>query len=341
MKAVVFRKEKGLMYEEVRRPEITPNEVLIRVANTGFCGSDHSLIESGLLPDGYILGHETSGIIVEIGSNVKNRKVGEKVMIRPTFCGQCPECLKGKPHLCRNNRRTIGIGDLPGGFAEYVKALPEMLILIPEKVDSQSAALAETFASALHGINCAGRKEGSALVLGGGPIGLAAIKLLHLFGFGPIILAEPKEKNRELGKTWGADYVFDPLKVDLVAETKEITHGWGLETVFECSGMVENVSLAVDLVAKGGGICIISILFKNLVIKNPLILNLKEFCLTGSFSNTHEENKKILYLMAEGKIKATDMITDLIPLELLPAIYKEKIHPGKTIKVMLQIGEEF
>lgn len=109
----------------------------------------------------------------------------------------------------------------------------------------------------------------------------------------------------------------------------------------ECSGLGENVSLACEVVAKGGAICIISILFKNLLIKNPLILNLKEFRLTGSFSNTHEENKKCLYLMEEGKIKATAMITDLITLELLPEVYKEKIHPGKSIKVMLQIGEEF
>lgn len=341
MKAVVFRKGKGLTYEEVPRPEISSHEVLIKVANTGFCGSDHSLVESGILPDGYILGHETSGVIVEKGTDVKNHKVGEKVIIRPTFCGQCPECLNGKPHLCGHNRRTIGIGDLPGGFAEYVKALPEMLILVPEKLDSRSAALAEPFASALHGINLIGRKKGSALVLGGGPIGLAAIKLLHLLGFGPIILGEPKEKNRELGKVWGADYVFDPLKVDLPEVIEEISHGRGIETVMECSGLVENVSLAIDLVAKGGIICIISILFKDLLIKNPLILNLKEFQLVGSFSNTHEENKKCLCLMAEGKIKATAMITDLIKPELLPKIYKEKIHPGKSIKVMLQIGEEF
>ncbi|MGQ9693606.1 MAG: zinc-dependent alcohol dehydrogenase [Thermodesulfobacteriota bacterium] len=341
MKAVVFRKGKGLTYAELPTPKINSREVLIKVANTGFCGSDHTLIESGLLPDGYILGHETSGIVVELGAAVQKYKVGEKVIIRPTFCGQCPECIKGKPHLCSHHRRTIGIGDLPGGFAEYVKALPEMLILIPQNVDSRSAALAETFASALHGINCTGRKEGSALVLGGGPIGLAAIRLLNLLGFGPIALAEPKEKNRELAKIFGADYVFDPLTADLALVTKEITVGWGWEIVLECSGLVANVSLASELVAKGGIICIISILFQDLIMKNPLILNLKEFLMTGSFSNTHEENKKCLYLMAEGKIKATALITDFIPLEFLPAVYKEKIHPGKSIKVMLQIGEEF
>jgi threonine dehydrogenase-like Zn-dependent dehydrogenase len=151
MKAVLYRRSAGLVFEEVPKPEFGANEVLIRVANTGFCGSDHSLVESGLVPDGYILGHETSGVIEAFGKEVKNLNVGSRVMIRPTFCGKCRHCLAQNPHLCIQNRRTIGVGDLPGGFAEYVKIFPQMVIPIPDGVDSQSAALTETFASALPG----------------------------------------------------------------------------------------------------------------------------------------------------------------------------------------------
>ena len=159
MKAVVYRRSVGLVCEEISTPEVGENEVLVRVSNTGFCGSDHSLVESGLLPDGYILGHETSGIIESYGREVNNLKAGLRVMIRPTFCGHCRECLAGRPHFCTHNRRTIGVGDLPGGFAEKVKVFPQMVLLIPAGVDSQSAALAETFAASLHGIKCLGRKE--------------------------------------------------------------------------------------------------------------------------------------------------------------------------------------
>ncbi len=133
MKAVVFRKDKGLVYEEVPDYQVAPDEVLVKVANTGFCGSDHSLVAGGLLPDGYILGHEISGVVVDKGADACGPALGTRVCIRPTYCGQCANCLGGKQHLCRVHRRTTGIGDLPGGFAEYVKVYPQMLIPIPAR----------------------------------------------------------------------------------------------------------------------------------------------------------------------------------------------------------------
>jgi len=315
--------------------------VLVKVSNTGFCGSDHSLIESGLLPDGMVLGHEVSGTVAGWGNEVCRLKEGSRVIIRPTFCGKCRECLLGKPHLCKDQRRTIGIGDLPGAFAEYVKVYPQMVIPIPEGVDSRNAALAETFASALHGIKRSGSEGGSVLVMGGGPIGLAAVKLLKLLGFGPIVLSEPVKKKTDLGKMLGADWVIDPLHENLRQKTLEWTRGIGFEAIFECAGVAENVSFAFELVAKCGSICMISILFKSITFNQPMAMNFKEFRFSGSYSNTHEENLQCLQWMAEGKIDARPLITDLIPLDQLPQIYQERINPGKVIKVMLRIGEEF
>ena len=109
MKATLFRETVGLVIEEVPVPEPADDQVLVKVINTGFCGSDHSLIETGGLADGTILGHETSGIVVEAGAKVDPSVLDKRVIIRPTFCGVCPDCLKGKPYLCLNDRRTIGI----------------------------------------------------------------------------------------------------------------------------------------------------------------------------------------------------------------------------------------
>jgi len=341
MKAVVFHRSQGLVVEEVPAPEPGNDGVLVKVSNTGFCGSDHSLIESGLLTEGSILGHEVSGIVVGWGNEVKGLEEGSRVIIRPTFCGKCRECLSGKPHLCKVHRRTVGIGDLPGAFAEYLKVYPQMLIPIPEGVDSRNAALAEPFASALHGIKCSGSEGGSVLVMGGGPIGLAAVKLLKLLGFVPIALSEPVKEKTGLGKMLGADHIINPLQEDVRPKTLEWTQGTGFETILECSGVSENVPLAFELVAQGGSICILSIMFKPFTVKQPLAMNFKEFRFTGSYSNTHEENIRILKWMAEGKIDARPFITDLISLDQLPQIYKERIHPGKIIKAMLRIGEEF
>lgn len=97
----------------------------------------------------------------------------------------------GRPHLCTGGRRTIGIGDLPGGFAEYLVCFPEMLIPVPDGVDSRNAALAEAFAASLHAIRVSQAKSGSALVIGGGPIGLAMVRLLRILGYGPVAISEP------------------------------------------------------------------------------------------------------------------------------------------------------
>ena len=340
MKAAVFRTGKGLMVEDVPRPAPQPDQVLVRTADTGFCGSDHSMINSGSLPDGYILGHESSGEVVEIGSRVKDVSLGARVMIRPTFCGACPDCQAGRPYFCQNNRRSIGIGDLPGGFAEYFTVYPDMLIDIPEGVDSRNAALAEAFAASLHGLNCSGRTGGSALVLGGGPIGLALVRLLKIKGFGPVVLSEPVESKRTIAEAYGADAVIDPLTENLGLAVFEQTKGLGFETVFECSGRPEQVDAAMNAASRGGVVCVVSVIPQPIQI-NPIVLNFKEIWLTGSYSNTHEENKLCLKWMAEGKLDGRPLISDLISLDDLPRVYEERIHTGKALKVLIKIGPEW
>ena len=340
MKAAVYRKDTGLVIEDVPVPELDDESVLVKVANTGFCGSDHSMIETGILSDGYILGHETSGVITDVGKNVNDCKPGTRVVIRPTFCGSCRDCKMGKPYFCPNNRRSIGIGDLPGAFAEYIRVYPRMLIPIPDPVDSQNAALAEAFSAALHGIKCARRENGSALVIGGGPIGLGLVRLLKIIGFGPVALSEPLEQKRIIAERFGADGVIDPFSENLGARVFEITGGIGFETVFECSGVADTVQTAMDAAARSATVCVVSMNFGQVNIA-PTTLNFKEIWLTGSYSNTHAENIQCLQWMAEGRLDGRALITDLIALDELPRVYRERIHTGQAIKVMLQIGEEF
>src|SRR5512140_3216570 len=142
MKAAVYHRSTGLIIEELPEPEPGPEFALIKVSNTGFCGSDHSLMENGLLADGTILGHEVSGVVAGWGSEVRGMTEGSRVVVRPTFCGQCRDCRMGKPQLCTRSRRTIGIGDLPGAFAEYVTVYPQMVIPIANGGDSQNPAQA-------------------------------------------------------------------------------------------------------------------------------------------------------------------------------------------------------
>lgn len=340
MKAVVYRKDRGLVYEDVPDYSVAPDEVLVRVANTGFCGSDHSLVAGGHLADGCILGHEISAVIVEKGDKAQGPPAGTRVCIRPTYCSKCFNCQNGQPHLCRVNRRTTGIGDLQGGFAEYVKVYPQMLITVPEGVDSRNAALAETFAAALHGIHCTSDRKGSALVMGGGPIGLCTVRLLKILGYGPIVLYEPVTAKRAIALVYGADHVFNPLEKDADQQAMAVAPG-GFNKTFECSGVKQNIDRAILLSADNGEICIVSMIFSPLEIAAPFLINLKEIRLTASNSNTHEENIQCLRWMAEGKLDARPLISDYALLARLPEIYRERIDTGLAIKALFKIGEEF
>ena len=340
MKAVVHRAGRGLVCEDIAAPRPQADQVLVRVINCGFCGSDHSLVQSGMLADGYVLGHEISGVVAEVGADVSGQLLGQRVMIRPTYCGQCPECLADKQMFCQQNRRSTGIGDLPGGFAEQLVCYPQMLIPIPAGVDSQNAALAEVFATGLHGVKVAGRAGGSALVLGGGPIGLGLIKLLKLQGFGPVGLGEPQAAKRELALSWGADFVLDPLSQPLGEAVLAHTGGRGFDVVYECAGAPDNVQAAMDACARFGVVCVLGVMARMAQIL-PLTLNFKEIILTGAYGNDHAENRQILDWMAQGRLDGRGMISDLIGLEQLPALYEERIHPGRAIKAMLRVGPEF
>lgn len=340
MKAVVVRRGHGIVLEEVPLPTLEPGQVLVKVSNVGFCGSDHTIIESGLFPEGYILGHEMSGTVVDLGTETTGPSPGDRVILRPSFCGRCVDCVDGRPYFCKVNRRTIGVGDLPGAFAEYVRAYPEMLIPIPTGVDSRNAALAEPFATALHAMEQSQRKGGAALILGGGPIGLCLVKVLKMHGFGPVVLSEPVEFKRGLGKAVGADEVVDPFHQKISEWAQAYTQGAGFGSVFECSGVPANLQTSIECVANAGSVCVVSVILGEAMIQ-PFPVTMKEICVKGSFANTHEENKRCLGWMAEGKLDGTPLISDAILLDDLPRIYGEKIRTGQAAKVMIRVGEEF
>ncbi len=340
MPAVVYRQACGLVREELPVPATGPDGVLIQVAHTGFCGSDHALIKTGGLADGTILGHEVSGRVAACGEQVTGIPIGQRVIVRPSACGACRDCRGGRPYFCQNGRRTIGIGDMPGAFAAYLRVLPSMLICVPDGVDARNAALAEVFAAALHGIHTVGRRSGATLVVGGGPMGLALVKLLRLMAFEPVVLSEPVAAKRDLALAFGAHAVMDPFTEDTGQRVFELTAGHGFDIVFECSGVAANIAQALDWVARGGDVCIVSMIFDPAAIV-PLTLNFKEARLTGCYSNTHEENRHILRLMAAGRLDGRPLISDRTTLERLPQVYHERIEPGRAVKVMVGIGASF
>ncbi len=338
MKAVVYHRSQRLVYEEVAKPAAAPNQVLLKVIYAGFCGSDHSIVHYDYVPDGTILGHELSGVVVELGSQVHEVSLGERCIVRTTYCGKCKYCLQGKTNLCIN-RVHVGKEQLGGGFAEYMVVYPQMLIPIPEEVDFRRAAMTEMYASALHGIYVTGVTGGSALVLGGGPIGLCTVEILKQKGFSPIILSEPVPEKREIGLCMGATKAVDPFQIDILKESRQLSCGDGFDVVFECSGVPANLQIGLDCLNRGGTLSFVSVIPTEVSFSPMGIMVGTEKKIVGVGSSNHEENKEVLDLIAQGKIDGNLLITDDIPLEELPRVYEERIDKKLVIKVMVRVAE--
>jgi threonine dehydrogenase-like Zn-dependent dehydrogenase len=240
---------------DVPKPKVKADEVLLKVKYCGVCGSDIHFYETD--KDGYILypgltkfptttGHEFSGQIVEVGSEVTDFQVGDMVTAEEMiWCGHCRPCRDGFPNQCLN-LEEIGF-TIPGAFAEYLAVGAKFCWKLNALMDRyhdettvyEMGATVEPTCVAYNGIfECAGgfKPGGYAAVYGAGPIGLAAISLCKAAGAAKVIAFEVSEARRKLATVMGADYVFDPRKVSPRQKVLEITNGEGADMNVEAAG---------------------------------------------------------------------------------------------------------
>ncbi|MBT8359784.1 MAG: alcohol dehydrogenase catalytic domain-containing protein, partial [Deltaproteobacteria bacterium] len=252
MYAAVLSGEKSITVQQVEKPAISANEVLVKVELCGICGTDlHAYLHPGLCPVGTIFGHECAGVAAEVGSSVDHVKVGDRVAVHPApGCGTCLNCLRGHDNAC--DELNIGNSlERPGAFAEFVRiARPEhALYKIPETMSFAEAALIEPLATAFHAVRQSHIKSGDcAVVLGCGPIGLAVVQYLNLIGAGKIIVVEISAVRGELAVQLGADLVLDPITegAELFSKVQVETGGEGAAVVYECTGVSKVFSTAVE-----------------------------------------------------------------------------------------------
>ncbi|MGQ9627919.1 MAG: scyllo-inosose 3-dehydrogenase [Anaerolineae bacterium] len=254
-----------LRVEEVEKPKIKPDEVLIRVRACGVCGSDMHFYETdsegyilypGLTKFPAILGHEFSGQVVEVGSEVKDLKVGDRVTVEEMiWCGYCTPCRSGFPNHC-TNLEEIGF-TINGAFAEYLaigaKYCWKIDALVERYGDEDTAyevgAMVEPCSVAYNGIfvRAGGFRPGAYVaVYGTGPIGLAAIAECKAAGAAKVIAFEISDKRRELAERMGAEHVFDPTKVSPAEKIMEVTEGQGADMHIEAAGAPSKVLPEVE-----------------------------------------------------------------------------------------------
>lgn len=246
MKAAVIESAGRIELHEKPIPSIHSGEALIRVKYCGICGTDihvlHGQHPTATFP--VVPGHEFVGELIDF-KGACSLKRGDTVVAQPVYaCGNCEPCAKGQDNVCQSLR--IHGCHVDGGFAEYVTAPLHKVYAIPREMDLQLAALAEPLAVAVHDVRRSGLSVGnSALIIGGGPIGLLIAIVARQAGAVDLVISEISDYRRQVAQELGFCTV-NPLAEEFAAELSNRTGGKGFDVVFEVSGSKPGIATAID-----------------------------------------------------------------------------------------------
>ncbi|MFE3442709.1 2,3-butanediol dehydrogenase [Nocardia sp. NPDC059180] len=312
--------------DEIPEPAVRPGTVKVRVTCAGICGSDLSLYDTAPVPvdwphpligevGPHVLGHEISGYVAEVGEGVEGILVDALVAIQPNLDdGECPACLRGEPNLCEQGG-FLGVNGGGGGFAEYVVAPAAKVFLMPPEIGPETAALIEPLSVALHAVRRSGIAAGqTALIIGGGPIGLGLLLCLRAHGVDRVIVSEVSASRRALAESFGAD-VIDPRSLDPVAHARKVTGGRGVDASFDAAGVgTATFAPAVEALRKGGTTVAVA-MYHEAVDLDPGMLMVTEKTCTGSLAYTSDDFRAVIDAITEGRIDPTRLVTRRISLD--------------------------
>ncbi|MBB6410267.1 zinc-dependent alcohol dehydrogenase family protein [Mesorhizobium sangaii] len=337
MKAVRLEAVGSIALREVDKPDIGPDELLVRVEACGVCGTDRHLFH-GEFPctPPVTPGHEFSGIVEAIGKSVSGFAVGDRVTGDPNIaCGRCAHCHAGRVNLC-SNLRAIGI-HRDGGFAEYLALPQKQAFILPAGLKPTHGAFCEPLGCCLHGVDLAEIRPGSSVaVLGGGVIGLLTVQLARLAGATTIILSTRQASRRALAEELGATATVDPTAADVintVAGPTGLVPG-GVDVVFECAGVRETVEQSMRLARAGATVVIVGVTPQGLKAEfEPFDLLFRELKVLGSFLNPYT-HRRAAELIASGTIEIDRLISRQVALEDAAAAIANPPAPGE-VKVLV------
>ena len=337
MKAFVITAPNEYGYQDFPDPVISDDEVLVKSRASGICHSDYELISGRyIIPFTYpvIPGHEWSGEVVEVGKNVTGFKAGDRVVGECVVgCGVCPICQGGNFTNCPNADH-FGF-TINGAHAEYLKARPEWLHKVPESVSFKQAALIEPFSVAYHGIYANGGTDASetVAVLGGGPIGQAAVAAASAMG-ARVVLIEPLAHRQAIGRQLGAAEVIDPLTTDAAEVIRSLTGGFGADLVIESAGVDASLASALDLPRNNGRISFIGINIGRKISVELGKIQIRGLQVKGMVGSPYVWDRCIAFLAQSGK-DISPIVTHEFKLDQVEDAFALASKRDKCIKVMV------
>jgi len=306
-------------------PQTGPNDVIVRVASCGLCGTDRHIVE-GSYPATYpnVLGHEISGVVAELGSAVRDLTSGDRVAIDPNISdGTCAACRRGDVHLCEH-LQAIGV-TRPGGMAAFVSVPAPQAHRIPESLSLAAAAFAEPLSCIVHGLERVRLPLGGhVVVIGAGSIGLMMLQALRSIGAGNVVVSEPSAAKRAIAEALGADEVYAPQMLD------HESHESAYDLVVDCSGVADMLRDDVRLARRGADVLMFGVPPQGkTTVTEPYALYRKELRMIASNINPFTMEKAIA-LLAEGAVNVDSIVSTVVTLDDLPSLLRSPAAPTEV-----------
>jgi len=343
MKAAVLHAPGEIRYEEVGIPDIGKKDVLLKIQAAGNCGSDlMRIMIEGTYHYPCIPGHEFSGEIAEIGSEVRDLKKGQRVTAAPLIpCMKCEWCLQGQYNLCEDYDYVGSRSD--GAFAEYMRIPAFNIVRIPDNVDFEDASITDPAAVALHAFRRAGGIEPGQIVavLGAGPIGMLAAQWAKVMGAEKVIATDIVQDKLHILLDLGIDVAINAKEEDVVERILDETDGKGADVLLEIAGSIETHKQSLLAARKRGKVIHIGRAYTDMLIPDEVYTKIfrKELVVYGAvnsnFSPHEHEWETTMSYFSKGLIKAKPTISHRLTFKDIPdtflKMYKKEMIYNKII----------
>lgn len=338
MKALVKKyAQKGLWFEDVAEPNISANDVKIKIHKTAICGTDLHIYNwdewsQKTIQTPRVIGHEYVGEIVEVGESVKNWNIGDIVSGEGHIvCGKCRNCLAGNGHLCKE---TVGVGvNRDGAFAQYLVIPQENVRKCEKDIDEELYSIFDPFGNAVHTALSFDLTGEDVLITGAGPIGIMAAAVSKFVGARHVVITDINDDRLSLAKKLGITHTVNTAKNDLKAYMNEIGIKEGFDVGLEMSGSEIAFNSMIDCMIHGGRIALLGILKSDTkidwskVIFNGLIIK-------GIYGRQMHETWYKMSAMLQGGLDISNIITHRLDITEYEKGF-EAMNSGKCGKVIL------
>lgn len=331
MLAAVLHDFNDLQLEQIPVPAIKePDDVIVQIKACGVCATDYKAIK-GIRKNvtfPFIAGHEPSGIVAEVGSEVKHFKVGDEVICQPSgYCGFCNHCRVGNTHYCEHAFGTGGDGPTdiwPGAFAEFMRTKEQTLFVKPKTISFDAAAITEPLSGAWKGVIHYSQMQLSddVVVIGVGSIGLLCMMVAKAAGAGRLIAVDTSEYTLKIARELGATHVVNPAAGDAKKQIYDILPD-GPDLVIEAAGPIQAVNLMVDLRRRGTKWNVFGITTPEKFELDGGLTHFLEGRMDASFGTTPLAMTKAIRLMETGLVDIEKIISHRFPLS--------KIHDAMAV----------